>query len=393
MDNDSVKKLGTYITDIKSATGISSQDIVVEHRSNNHKRDYLFVNTKQGKHIPASPSESIKMFSTLASMVYEATSEHKLLVIGFAETATAIGNVVASKLDNMVYYTQTTREKMGIHALVEFEEKHSHAVQQALYTKTPLSEIDYDYILFVEDELSTGNTILDCIDKLNKVQGCRKYGVASVCNWQSIEKETEFSDAGIETFALIRGRIKNVNALMGDLKLDDQTIEYTGTKEFRGSLVIENMKNEREGYASYDYTKTVDRMISYIENRGFTGKDVNRVLVLGTEEFMFIPMMVGQRLESIGLKVYTHATTRSSIDVIKGSHSISREIVRKYKLPSAYEEGRQTFMYNLRRYDRVILITDGICSNAFITSTQRMVMNEGMGKNRLLIIAKGVQEV
>ena len=79
-------------------------------RDNNTKRKYLVVNRLQGKHIPVKPSDFFGMTDALADIVCEAYKDEKLLLIGFAETATAIGMAVASKLDTL--YMQTTRENI-----------------------------------------------------------------------------------------------------------------------------------------------------------------------------------------------------------------------------------------------------------------------------------------
>ena len=64
-----IKKIDNYIKNIKEHGSFSKDNIVVEHRSNNPKRDYLFVNKLQCKHIPASPSKMVAMCNGLADMV------------------------------------------------------------------------------------------------------------------------------------------------------------------------------------------------------------------------------------------------------------------------------------------------------------------------------------
>jgi len=80
----------------------------VAGRENNSQRKYLVVNTLQGKHVPAAPKESLCMFGALADKLEKAYVTEELLLIGFAETATAIGAALAVRLNS--YYMQTTRE-------------------------------------------------------------------------------------------------------------------------------------------------------------------------------------------------------------------------------------------------------------------------------------------
>ena len=86
--------------------------VCIGKRENNKKRNYLVVNKLQGKHIPVSPSKALGMFDALADILKEKYSGKKLLLVGFAETATAIGAEIAIKLG--AYYIQTTREIIDI---------------------------------------------------------------------------------------------------------------------------------------------------------------------------------------------------------------------------------------------------------------------------------------
>ena len=85
------------------------EDLVrIAKRENNNKRSYLVVNRLQGKHIPVKPHEALTMFRELAAQLKERYAGERLLLIGFAETATAIGAAVAAELG--AAYMQTTRE-------------------------------------------------------------------------------------------------------------------------------------------------------------------------------------------------------------------------------------------------------------------------------------------
>jgi hypothetical protein len=87
----------------------TEEDLVgIAQRENNNKRKYLVVNKLQGKHVPVVPSEAMKLFDSFAGIVYHTYQWEKLLLVGFAETATAIGAALATKMD--CFYIQTTRE-------------------------------------------------------------------------------------------------------------------------------------------------------------------------------------------------------------------------------------------------------------------------------------------
>ena len=136
----------------------TAEIVSVAKRDNNKKRNYLVLNRYQGKHIPASPEKALDMFSALAELVRRRYPGERLLVVGFAETATAIGETMAAELNT--YAIHTTREQIPDGEYLYFTESHSHATEQKL-VKNGLEEIleQTDRVVFAEDEVTTGNTI------------------------------------------------------------------------------------------------------------------------------------------------------------------------------------------------------------------------------------------
>ena len=72
-----------------------SQILRIAKRFRNAKRSYLLVNPLQAKHLPVSPSQALDMMETLGERL-RAEFPFAKLVIGFAETATAIGAALYS---------------------------------------------------------------------------------------------------------------------------------------------------------------------------------------------------------------------------------------------------------------------------------------------------------
>ena len=81
-----------------------------------------------------------------------------------------------------------------------------------------------------------------------------------------------------------------------------------------------------------------------------------RLLLLGTEEFMYPALAVGQLLEQDGYQVWCHATTRSPIVPMAEQNY---PLQARWQLDSLYEAERHTYIYNLQAYNRVIVISDG----------------------------------
>ena len=173
----------------------------ITERDGNKKRPYLLLNKLQAKYIPVHPSVTFKMFDELydqvAGFVNNEMNGKNVIVIGFAETATAIGARIAEDIENnlnaKVTFLPTTREPYDVKPMVEFEEVHSHAVEQILYGNEELFN-NADYIVFAEDEVTTGNTILNCVKKMNL--NC-KFIVASLLNCMDENELNNFKEYNI----------------------------------------------------------------------------------------------------------------------------------------------------------------------------------------------------
>ena len=88
---------------------LSENDLIrIAKRLNNNRRTYLLVNPLQAKHIPVSPSKALQMMTRLGELVSSKYNDSRL-VVGFAETATAIGAVVAKELSDDCMFLHTTR--------------------------------------------------------------------------------------------------------------------------------------------------------------------------------------------------------------------------------------------------------------------------------------------
>ena len=111
--------------------------IQVAKRENNPKRHYLYVNPLQGKHLPVSPSRSLALFASLAEEAAQRFAGERLLVVGFAETATAIGAALAYGAGNVDFYCSTTREALPGADYLFFSESHSHARWCSPRTRSP----------------------------------------------------------------------------------------------------------------------------------------------------------------------------------------------------------------------------------------------------------------
>lgn len=339
--------------------------IRIAKRENNTKRNYLVVNCLQGKHMPVRPGQALAMFEALAGKLQEIFErenyerEHTLL-IGFAETATAIGAAVAAALGT--YYIQTTRETIKGAAYLYFSEVHSHATQQRLITNE-LSQVlpQIRQVVFIEDEITTGNTIRNLVHMLKKeYPGQRTYVAASIINGMDEQAQQQYQSQSIQLCYLV--------------KTDHTAYPQTAEQFVRTGvyLTASDVPAPASGHLlSGEYTVS-GRMDArrLVDGRAYKAACLHlweelcdclhpdltgTVLVLGTEEFMYPALLAAEQMEQSGVQVRFHATTRSPIAVFAEE---SYPLHVRYELPSLYDKNRRTFVYDIGAYDAVLIVTD-----------------------------------
>lgn len=327
--------------------------IRIAKRENNAKRSFLVVNPLQGKHLPVEPSRALLMFSELSKELKKVYGGEKLLVIGFAETATAIGAAVAIELDS--FYIQTTREVVEEEDCLFFSEEHSHATEQKLIK----SELDFldgkiERILFVEDEITTGKTILNAISALQRYGKNLRFSAASLLNAMDEEAVKNYEKQGISLHYLLKAE---QDAYADEIRTCSGNGVYissdTGKKEVR-EFRLPFYQNTRKIVQGSSYMKACERLCRYYEEKEDL-RSVESILVLGTEECMYPALYLGRHLEKKGCKVRCHATTRSPI---LASLEEGYPFHTRYELRSLYDVSRITYLYNIECCDKVIVVTD-----------------------------------
>lgn len=333
-------------------------------RVNNTKRNYLLVNPLQAKHMPVSPSASLKMMRTLGKMLAEKYPETRLIV-GFAETATAIGAAVAECFPQDCFYMHTTRENLAhVKDWIIFQEEHSHATEQKLAQEGFLKGTkETDTILFIEDEISTGRTLRNMIPQLQGIMpgGSQKRMIAaSIINRMSEENEKMLLYDGISCECLVRLPSEDyqdeLNQISVDIAEKTQLVAEPALQSHQIDLT-DLYSDPRRAVRTGSYAEMLKRIAEnaiHQISKGFT-KETN-LLVLGTEECMYPALLFGEMLEkTIGCNVRCHATTRSPIGICG---TPGYPIRNGQRMTSLYQNTRETFLYNLASYDAAIVVSD-----------------------------------
>src|SRR6478735_9709603 len=138
----------------------------------NPKRAHLLVSNVLGKHVPQKPSVVYGAGYGLGERVRALLGEdqaRRAVVLGYAETATGLGHAVADGLRDAPYLHSTRRPVAGVAQAGGFEEAHSHATSHLLLPENPGllagggTGSDASVLVLVDDEFSTGNTVLNTI--------------------------------------------------------------------------------------------------------------------------------------------------------------------------------------------------------------------------------------
>ena len=338
---------------VKNPYDFNLNDLVqVGERLNNPKRNFLFVSKVLGKHLSVKPNILKSIGYLLGNEIYpnnnfdisliidyikNPTDEDaikkelkkyiepvndKPFVIGFAETATALGMSVASSIKDS-YYITTTREKLPLKSFFDFEEAHSHATDHRCYLINKLKFIDSKTVILVDDEITTGNTMINLIKELDKICSDKRYVVVSIMdsrNQEYIDKCNKFAknhniDLSFKSLISTKIKIKNNNIYSGDNE-DIITTKTDNIKYLKGFNKV--------SYNSKKYTSVSGRFgVSFDDITGIekTAKliadkirplisEKDKVLVLGHGEDIYIPSRVANYLSP---KAMFKTTSRSPI--------------------------------------------------------------------------------
>lgn len=327
-------------------------------RHHNTKRTYLLVDPLQGKHVPVSPTRALTMMRALGRRM-DAALPGIDLVIGFAETATAVAAAAAEGLGRPVRYLHTTREDFPAGPDLGFREEHSHAVDHRLCLNRLLPWLEQARaVALVDDELSTGRTLQGAVAALRlhcpALRG-KPLLAGSILSRLSDERLSELAAEGIRAAALLRLPLTDYTqavqrfAIRGatppeaaPMPWETLSLPAPGGDLREGVELTGWLRALREGYAPL-----LDRLAPRLQGR--------RVELLGTEEYMLPGLIFGEMLEARGVSARFHATTRSPIGLCADE---GYPIRNGWQLHSFYAPDRTTYIYNLAPCDAALVLTD-----------------------------------
>ncbi|SOD71742.1 RNA binding Pelota-like protein [Jatrophihabitans sp. GAS493] len=152
------------------------------------------------------------------------------IVLGYAETATALGHAVADSLAADYLHSTRRRVLTGV-PVGGFEEEHSHASSHLLLPEDPAFFTGHSPLVLVDDEFSTGTTLLNTIAALQAQSPRGHYVVAALVDLRGPADRARLDDLA----AALGVRIDVVSLVAGTLPVTPATIEQ-GQRLVQGRL-------------------------------------------------------------------------------------------------------------------------------------------------------------
>lgn len=334
----------------------------------NPRRAHLLVSTVLGKHIPADPRRVHGVGLELGERTGKLLDGRSALVLGFAETATGLGHCVAEAL-GAPYLHSTRRAVPGAQPHAAFEEEHSHATNHQLLPEDPQLLREGEVLVLVDDELSTGRTALNTIAALHAFAPREQYVLAALVDLRgpadrvALEQRAAALGARIDVVALADGTLTwPADFPARAARASSEPQHHVGRHaaqliEYADAWPPQVRESGRHGFQPVDVAaarEAAARLAARIARQSGP-----RVLVLGTEELMYTPTLIGVELAERVSQVWVSSTTRSPVHVQDEPGYPIRHALRFPSHDPATDGPGVRFAYNVgSRFSDIVLVAD-----------------------------------
>lgn len=325
--------------------GISAIDDLFEiAERRNPKRAFLFVSKVLGRHIPVAPEKMRAVYRQLAEQ-FPPLSDGPVLFIGMAETAVGLGagvfDEVRQRVSEPVYLT-STRHPQQADLLCEFKENHSHATDHLIYLPDDAQlrqrVLNARTLVMIDDEATTGNTFINLLEALRNDGGLTQIEqviAVTLTDWSGDALPAR-CPVPVRTVSLVQGDWhwqQDPDAALPPMPAmvlnDAATVPITGKQRW-GRLGMAAPAGDL--------------------GRAIQAQPGEKILVLGSSEFVWEPFLLAERLAAQGAEVKYSSTTRSPI-------ATGFAIESAIAFGDNYGLGIANFVYNVahQQFDRILL--------------------------------------
>lgn len=356
----------------------------------NPKRAHLLVSKVLGKHVPQRPDVVHGAGVGLGRRVRALLGDEdaaRAVVLGYAETATGLGHSVADGLALAPYLHSTRRPVPGVPHAAGFEEEHSHATAHLLLPEDRALLAGDGPLVLVDDEFSTGRTVLNTLRALHARHPRRRYVVVALVDMRSAADRARLAQFAAELGA----RVDLVALAGGGVHLPDDVLD-------RGRELVAAHEEPpappgdgrsapprpvrvdlgwpaglpdggRHGFTPAHRALLEDRLPAMAARIAAQLGDARRVLVLGNEELMYAPLRLAGALDALlaehGATVRFSTTTRSPVLAVDDPGYAIRTCLAFPAHDDPADGPGERYAYNVapgsdpeRRFDAVVAVVD-----------------------------------
>jgi hypothetical protein len=313
----------------------------------NPKRGFLFVSRLLGRYTPIQPS-SLRNIQQQLALSIPHDIPGPVLVVGMAEAAVGLAQGIHDEFTSAthrkdVLFSHTTRYVVQGHRTLSFQEEHSHAPQHFFYwpRKTEDAELinRARTLVVVDDECTTKKTFFNFVQAIRPhLPHLNQARLMVIHDWA----------AGITVRSGINLDCDFHAVTVGQWRFSPQTFRQNALQ------LPPNAKgngSDKTGILKLDFGRVATQKKLYElppHLPPIKASKNERVLVLGTGEFQYLPFCWAETLEADGVDVQFQSTTRSPL-------LLGGEIQAALKFEDSYGEGIPYYLYNskLEDFDRV----------------------------------------
>ena len=405
---------GVRLRTCAAPAGVSVDDLIRLALRRNPRRAHLLVSQVLGKHVPVDPRVATgvgRLLGELVGRLLDGEDEplpgeltgaaaaavtltdpgallaalprptpdgRPVLVLGYAETATALGHLVADQLGAMGYLPSTRHSPGPVPVSAAFAEGHSHAPDHLL-RPSPAELLDtHDIAVLVDDELSTGRTAIATVAALHSRRPRSRYVLATLVDVRgdadraALDRLAEKLGTRIDVVAVARGRLELPDGLTTTVarwlatttpdEPEPAAPQLLSAPDHRALLAgvswvprPPRSSTDRYGVTPARAAALEDLIVDVaaatwaaVARTALPVDRPRRVLVLGTEEYMYLPLRVAgtwrDRAPEVLVDIRFQSTTRSPVVPLAERHYPVRRMITFR--PCEADQTGDRFLYN-----------------------------------------------
>ena len=388
----------TYQTNTATNRGLAHsdhyqlEDLLGFAQRINPKRAFLFVSKVLGRHIPVAPSTMRAAFTDLANLVPIDLPE-PILVIGMAETAVGLSAGVHQALQtrypqalllNSTRHAQHDESSDANSLLTTFCEDHSHASQHLIYQSTDsvtqAQLLASKTLIMVDDEASTGNTCVNVVTALRDagLTQLEQVHLTTLVDWSLDQENTNQQTDGAQP-ARMADRLSGIDfhrhhLLSGAWQWTDApnpepitmpSVDTTAAGSqalgFTGNWGRFPTFNSTDGFDNY-LSSFQAAFASFHNQDSFDVTQLpKKILVLGSNEFVWLPFLLAEWLESASQNLEADTDTLVKFSALTRSPiALGGAITTMLSFHDNYGLGMTNFAYNVdpTEWDLIVLCVE-----------------------------------